>query len=267
MRFSTSRRNHIATLLWVHGRRWAQNALRLGCRRFAGKDAPMNLRRSRCFALLLTVSLSALVSACANSTGEAPGVSLGDPALNAKPSTAGAANETEPAKTATRPEPPKAGVRAETPKTAARQEPPKAAPKEPAKSIARAEPPKQTTPCNEGDDCMAQLKRMVDGTNRTWIGRAEPPQQFADGTRLFAYRALRPNLNCRELSLALTEIGSASKRLQDPASAISADRVERATALAAEVSDELKAEHAGRCSSTNTSARTSAAGADPARSQ
>ena len=58
---------------------------------------------------------------------------------------------------------------------------------------------------------MAQLKRMVDGANRTWIGRAEPPQQFADGTRLFAYRALRPKLSCRELSLALTEIDTSQQ--------------------------------------------------------
>ena len=97
---------------------------------------------------------------------------------------------------------------------------------------------------------MAQLKRMVDGTNRTWVGRAEPPQQFAEGTRLFAYRALRPKLNCRELGLALTEIDSSSKRLQDPASAVSAERVERVTALAADVAGELKSERAGRCSSS-----------------
>jgi len=112
---------------------------------------------------------------------------------------------------------------------------------------------------------MAQLKRMVDGTNRTWVGRAEPPQQFADGTRLFAYRALRPNLNCRELGLALTEIDTSRKRLQDPASAISPDRVERVAALAADVAGELKTEHAGRCSSSGT--RTTAAGADRTPSQ
>lgn len=231
----------------------------------------MSLRRSCCFALLLTASLSALLGACANSGGNTPGVSLSDPALAAKPSTAGAANETQPAKAAARPEPPKAAARPQPPKTAARQEPQKAAsPKEPAKTAARAEPrpsPTQTTACADGGDCMAQLKRMVDGTNRTWVGRAEPPQQFADGTRLFAYRALRPKLNCRELSLALTEIDTSSKRLQDPASAVSADRAERVTALAADVAGELKTEHAGRCSSTSSSARTQAAEAERARSQ
>ena len=232
----------------------------------------MSLRRSCCVALLLTASLSALLGACANSSGTTPGVSLNDPAMPNKPFTAGAANETQqPAKAAARPETPKAAARPETPKTAVRQEPQKAASlQEPAKAAARADSrpstsATQTTACDEGGDCMAQLKRMVDGTNRTWIGRAEPPQQFADGTRLFAYRALRPNLNCRELSLALGEIASASKRLQDPASAISPDRAERVSALAADVAGELKTEHAGRCSSTST--RTSAAGAEPARSQ
>jgi hypothetical protein len=235
----------------------------------------MSLRRSVRFALLLT-SLSALLGACAMSGGgDTSGVSLSDPALAGKPSPAGAASETEPAKpaAAARPEPPKTAARPEPPKTAAKavgpKEPAKAvAPKEPAKTVARAEPrpaasPKQASACDEGGDCMAQLKRMVDGTNRTWIGRAEPPQQFADGTRLFAYRALRPKLNCRELSQALTEIDASSKRLQDPASAVSPDRVERVAALAADVAGELKTEHSGRCSKTST--RTSAA--EPALSQ
>ena len=285
MRFSTSRCNHIATLLWVHGVRRAQNAVRFGYRFPGGKDAPMSLRRSCCSALVLTASLSALLGACAQSGGEAPGVALSEPALAAKPSTAGAASETqsaakaaaraELAKTAAaRPEPPKTAARPEPAKTAARAEPPKtAARQEPAKTAARTEP-RQATPaaetsaCDDGGDCMAQLKRMVDGTNRTWVGRAEPPQQFADGTRLFAYRALRPKLNCRELSLALTEIDASSKRLQDPASSISPDRAERVATLAADVAGELKTERAGRCSSTSsTSARTKAAGVEPARSQ
>jgi hypothetical protein len=245
----------------------------------------MSLRRSDCFALLLTASLSALLGACAMSGGDTPGVSLSDPALAAKPSTAGAASETQgqPAKPATRaelpkvaaarPEPPKTAAPKEAAKAAAPKEPPKAAaPKEPGKTVARAEPrpaasASDTSACNEGGDCVAQLKRMVDGTNRTWVGRAEPPKQFADGTRLFAYRALRPKLNCRELSVALTEIDASSKRLQDPASAVSPDRAERVAALAADVAGELKTEHAGRCSSTSTSARTQAAGAEPARPQ
>ena len=234
----------------------------------------MSLRRSRWFAPLLAVSLSALLSACANSSGDAPGAVLSDPALAAKPSTAGAANETQaqPAKPATRAELPKVAARPEPAKTAAaRPEPPKTAARaEPPKTAARQEPAKTETPSEtsggaEGEDSMAQLKRMVDGTNRTWVGRAEPPQQFAEGTRLFVYRALRPKLNCRELGLALTEIDSSSKRLQDPASAVSAERVERVTALAADVAGELKSERAGRCSSTGT--RTSAAGAEPARSR
>jgi hypothetical protein len=236
----------------------------------------MSPRRSRCFAPLLAASLSALLSACASS-GDAPGAAvLSDPALAAKPSTAGATNETQaqPAKPAARAELPKvaarpelaksAATRAEPPKTAARAEPPKtAARQEPAKAAVRE--PAETSTGAEGEDSMAQLKRMVDGTNRTWVGRAEPPEQFAEGTRLFAYRALRPKLNCRELGLALTEIDSSSKRLQDPASAVSPERVERVTALAADVAGELKSERAGRCSSTGT--RTSAAGAEPARSR
>ena len=86
--------------------------------------------------------------------------------------------------------------------------------------------------CAEGNGCVAQLKGMVTGADRGWIGRPQAPQQFADGTRLFAYRALRPKLSCRELSLAIGEIAAASKRLLDPASAIPQDRAQNVAALA-----------------------------------
>jgi hypothetical protein len=223
----------------------------------------MSLRRNRCFAPLLTAALSAQLAACALSGGEQAGASLNDPALATRPSTAGVADNSQLPKPAARPDATKQVARAEPAKTtAAKADPAKTAAKaEPAKTAAKTE----AAPCSAGGSCMNQLKRMVDGTNRTWIGRPEPPQQFADGTRLFAYRALRPNLTCRELSLALTEIDSASKRLLDPASAVSSERAQRVAALATDVAGELSSEHAARCTSTGT--RTTAAGSEPTNSQ
>jgi hypothetical protein len=186
---------------------------------------------------------------------EQAGPSLNDPAMAARPSTAGVADNSQSTKPAARPDAAKQVARAEPAKQAPRAEPAKTV------TAAKTDP----APCSAGGSCMNQLKRMVDGTNRTWIGRPEPPQQFADGTRLFAYRALRPNLSCRELSLALTEIDTSSKKVLDPASAVSSDRAQRVAALANDVAGELNSEHAARCTSAGT--RTTAAGSEATNSQ
>jgi hypothetical protein len=237
-------------------RRMMRPRLAIVC--LVGSNAIMSPRRTRCLAPVLTAVLSAQLAACALSGGGEPSTDLSDPGLATRPSTAGVVDNTQlpkaagPAKTAARAEPAKPAVRAEPARPAAKTE------------VATATKT-DVAPCASGGGCVTQLKRMVDGTNRTWIGRPEPPQQFADGTRLFAYRALRPNLSCRELSLALTEIDTSSKRLLDPASAVGSDRAQRVAALATDVAAELRSEHAGRCTAAGT--RTTAAGAEPAQSQ
>jgi hypothetical protein len=222
----------------------------------------MSLRRVRCFAPLLMASLSVQLAACALSGAtEQAGPSLNDPAAT-RPSTAGVADNSQLPKPTARPDATKQVARADPAKQAPKAEPAKTATKtEPTKTAAKTD----SAPCSAGGSCMNQLKRMVDGTNRTWIGRPEPPQQFADGTRLFAYRALRPNLTCRELSLALTEIDTSSKKVLDPASAVSTERAQRVAALATDVAGELSSEHAARCTGAGT--RTTAAGSEPTNSQ
>jgi len=216
----------------------------------------MSLRRVRCFAPLLTASLSVQLAACALSGAtEQAGPSLNDPGLASRPSTAGVADNSQSPKPAARPDATKQVARADPAKTAA-------AKAEPAKTAAKTD----SAPCSAGGSCMDQLKRMVDGTNRTWIGRPEPPQQFADGTRLFAYRALRPNLTCRELSLALAEIDTSSKKVLDPASAVSSERAQRVAVLATDVAGELSTEQAARCTSAGGT-RTTAVGSEPTNSQ
>jgi hypothetical protein len=219
----------------------------------------MSLCRVRCFAPLLTASLSVQLAACALSGAtEQAGPSLNDPGSASRPSTAGVADNSQLPKPAARPDATKQVARSDPAKTAAAKT---AAKTEPTKTAAKTD----TAPCSAGGSCMNQLKRMVDGTNRTWIGRPEPPQQFADGTRLFAYRALRPNLTCRELSLALAEIDTSSKKVLDPASAVSSDRAQRVAALATDVAGELSTEQAARCTGAGT--RTTAAGSEPTNSQ
>lgn len=194
----------------------------------------MSPRRTAYLAPLLAVSLAILLAACSLPGSEVPGTALNDPALAARPADPRvAADNTQPPKT----QAPKAPV---APKVAA--------PKDTAKGGAA---------CAEGSGCVAQLKGMVTGADRGWIGRPQAPQQFADGTRLFAYRALRPKLSCRELSLAIGEIAVASKRMLDPASAIPQDRAQNVAALANDVAAELTSEQSSRCA-TATGSRTSA---------
>ena len=200
----------------------------------------MSPRRTACLAPLLAVSLAMLLAACSLPGSEAPGTALTDPALTARPA--------DPRVAADNTQAPKAQApKAQAPKAAVA--PKVAAPKDPAAKGGAA--------CAEGTGCVAQLKGMVTGADRGWIGRPQAPQQFADGTRLFAYRALRPKLSCRELSLAIGEIAVASKRLLDPASAIPQDRAHNVAALANDVATELTSEQASRCA-TATGSRTSA---------
>jgi hypothetical protein len=200
------------------------------------KDADMSPRRPTCLVPLLAVSLAMLLAACSLPGSEAPGTALTDPALTARPPEPRVADNTQPPKT-------------QAPKAQATAAPKVAAPKDATAKGGAA--------CAEGTGCVAQLKGMVTGADRGWIGRPQAPQQFADGTRLFAYRALRPKLSCRELSLAIGEIAVASKRLLDPASAIPQDRAHNVAALANDVATELTSEQASRCA-TATGSRTSA---------
>jgi hypothetical protein len=216
------------------------------------KDADMSPRRT-CLAPLLAVSLAMLLAACSLPGSEAPGTALTDPALTARPAEPRvAADNTQPPKTqAPKAQAPKASA---AKATAAKDAAPKDA------------PAKGAAACAGGNGCVAQLKGLVTGADRGWIGRPQAPQQFADGTRLFAYRALRPKLSCRELSLAIGEIAVASKRLLDPASAIPQDRAQNVAALANDVAGELTSEQASRCA-TATGSRTSANSDTPAHSQ
>jgi hypothetical protein len=76
---------------------------------------------------------------------------------------------------------------------------------------------------------------MVRDPNRDWIGQPQSPDAYANGTRLFAYRALRRNLTCTELKRAREDI-SATRPLLEPA------RYARTHALMTEVARELNSE-------------------------
>jgi hypothetical protein len=88
---------------------------------------------------------------------------------------------------------------------------------------------------------------MVDNPKRGWVGQQQAAEAYTDGTRLFAYRALRTKLTCRELSLALTEVRAASKSLSGEVPGATPDQLNRTRALSRQVETELSQERGGRC--------------------
>jgi hypothetical protein len=90
---------------------------------------------------------------------------------------------------------------------------------------------------------------MIDSPDRGWIGKRQAPDSYANGTRLFAYRALRRRLTCSELAAAVDEVRAASKSLGGPVPGMTAEQVSRTRALSTQVEGELARERAGRCRS------------------
>jgi hypothetical protein len=117
--------------------------------------------------------------------------------------------------------------------------------------MAAPAPPPMAQPdrggCSSAAQCKVVLKAMIDSPDRGWIGQRQPPDAYANGTRLFAYRALRRQLTCGELSMAVDELSAATKSLGGPVSGMTADQVSRTRALSGQVEVELSKEREGRC--------------------
>ena len=124
------------------------------------------------------------------------------------------------------------------------------------KPLPRPKTPKQDRAadptCASGSACMVRLKAMIENPNRDWIGQPQAPAEYANGTRLFAYRTLRRQLTCPQLASALGEVGAVAKMFGAPAAGGSAQQAKRVLALIAEVERELQAEFGGRCMKGST---------------
>ena len=94
--------------------------------------------------------------------------------------------------------------------------------------------------CATPEACAAKLKMLVSDPVRDWVGRPQPADSYPNGTRLFAYRALKKKLTCDELGRALAETEGVAPSLQAP-------RYDAARKLIKDVSRELHVEKANRC--------------------
>jgi len=108
--------------------------------------------------------------------------------------------------------------------------------------------------CANVEGCASVLKAMIADPNRAWAQRPATPTILANGVRLFAYRALRPKLTCRELGSALSEIDAAAQAYSGTIAGLPAEQASRAQSLCLQVGEELRAERSSRCSAQSKSA-------------
>jgi hypothetical protein len=101
--------------------------------------------------------------------------------------------------------------------------------------------------CSPVSGCLARLKALLADPGRKWIGQPQTPAEHADGTRQFAYRALRTELSCTELQQAINDIVSGTKILYAPVAGVPSEQAAKVRSLNAKVEGELRAERARRC--------------------
>ena len=96
-------------------------------------------------------------------------------------------------------------------------------------------------PCKSDSECVVILSALINDPKRSWIGQPQSAAEYANGTRFFAYRALRTRLSCRELNRAIGDTIVAAARLRASAG-VSAAQAASALSLATAVGAELRSE-------------------------
>jgi hypothetical protein len=104
-----------------------------------------------------------------------------------------------------------------------------------------------TTRCGVGVDCLAVLRAMISDPQQSWMARTPTLADFTNGTRLFAYRALRTTLDCGKLRFANAELDWAVDTFSGILEGVDAPHRARVAALAAAVRLEIQAEIKTRC--------------------
>lgn len=117
----------------------------------------------------------------------------------------------------------------------------------PIRPMAKGPATHETGSCDTADQCALLLRLMVDDPTRSWIGQRPSAAVYANGTRLFAYRALRGKLSCSELALALEETRVAAKSFGTPAAGVTVDQATRVRTMNTQVASELQSEREVRC--------------------
>ncbi len=124
---------------------------------------------------------------------------------------------------------------------------PPAVPAAPPKALTESDLQQDTMRCGVGIDCLAVLRAMIADPKQSWMMRTPTPAEFANGTRLFAYRALRKTIDCGKLRFAGAELEWAMDTFSRDVQGMDAAHRARVSALAADVRSELEDEVHQRC--------------------
>jgi hypothetical protein len=119
----------------------------------------------------------------------------------------------------------------------------------PSPTVATIAPANESGSCGSADQCALLLRIMVDDPERSWINERPSVATYSNGTRLFAYLALRTKLSCRQLATALDETRAARSSLSQSVPALTLEHLSRVRTLNAQVEGELRAEQTERCKS------------------
>ena len=101
--------------------------------------------------------------------------------------------------------------------------------------------------CETADQCALLLRIMIDDPAWNWIAQRPSAAVYANGTRAFAFLALRTRMTCKELMVALDDFQTADRSLIAGIGSLGREPVERVRALNARVSEDLRAEQIERC--------------------
>jgi len=124
--------------------------------------------------------------------------------------------------------------------------------------------PQTATSCKSDAECVVILSALINDPLRSWIGQPQSATEYANGTRFFAYRALRNRLSCRELRLASRDLKTAIANLSAPASGVPAAQAANALSLSSAVGAELSRELSTRCRAASPQTQARARRSEPA---
>ena len=105
--------------------------------------------------------------------------------------------------------------------------------------------------CDTPSQCEALLRDLVNDPSRRWIAQRPSLVVYANGTRPFAYMALRAKLSCHELRLAVDELLAVTASLNANDARLTPDQITRVRTLNAQVIVELRQEQNDRCGLAN----------------
>jgi hypothetical protein len=125
----------------------------------------------------------------------------------------------------------------------------RSAQKSPAPAAMPAAADNESGSCHTPDQCGLLLRLLVDDPSRSWITQRPSAEVYANGTRAFAYLALRSKLTCNELTVALDDLEAANRILNVTLAGPAREQLERVRALNVRVNEELRAERSERCES------------------